>query len=143
MASPSSAPHPVPVVPGSNGQRRFAVECPKLVMAVAVSAAVGFTASQADAATLTVCGSGCNYTTIQAAINAASAGDTISIGAGTSTENVVVNQSVTLQGAGAGATIILPATSSPNPCGDSLCNGAASSVILVQATNVTITGLTV
>ena len=37
----------------------------------------------AGAATITVCSSGCDYTTIQAAVNAASAGDTIIVGDGT------------------------------------------------------------
>ncbi len=41
---------------------------------------------------------GGGYATIQAAINAASAGDTILIASGTYNENIVVNQSVTLIG---------------------------------------------
>lgn len=48
--------------------------------------------------TLTVCASGCNYTTIQAAINAACSGDIIEVQSGTYFENVVVNKTLTLRG---------------------------------------------
>lgn len=41
------------------------------------------------AATYTVCASGCDYTTIQGAVNVAVAGDTVSVGAGTYAESVV------------------------------------------------------
>jgi hypothetical protein len=90
----------------------------------------------------TVCSSGCTYSTIQSAINAASEGATISIAKGTYVENVVVNKPVTLAGAGTG-TVIEPATSNPVCAGGSLCGGAASNVILVEANNVTITKLKV
>ena len=46
------------------------------------------------------------YPTIQAAVDAASAGDTISVPPGTYTENVDINVSVTLVGAGVGVTIV-------------------------------------
>ena len=52
---------------------------------------------------LTVCASGCNFTTIQAAINAACPGDTIEVQSGTYAENVVVNKTLTLQGVDTGA----------------------------------------
>jgi hypothetical protein len=89
----------------------------------------------------TVCANGCAFTSIQAAINAASPGATITIGAGKYYENVVVSKSVTLQGSGNG-TVLYPAVSAPNPsgCVGSLCAGA-SNMILVQADNVTITNL--
>lgn len=94
----------------------------------------------ADSAT-TVCASGCPYTSIQAAINAAIPGATISIGPGSYAENVTVNTSVTLRGSG-NATVIYPAVSAPNPCASSsLCGGMASNIILVQANNVTISNL--
>ena len=82
---------------------------------------------------------GC-YASIQAAINAAASGSTISIKPGTYRENITVTQSVTLAGAG-DDTIIEPAISNPNPCtGSSLCGSpnAASNIFLVQANNVTI-----
>jgi hypothetical protein len=92
------------------------------------------------AASKTVCASGCPFTSIQAAINAASPGDTITIGKGTYTENVVVNKSVTLKGYGSG-TVVYPATSNPACSPGSLCGGAASNIMLVEADNVTITNL--
>ncbi len=97
-------------------------------------------ASSASAMKSTVCPSGCAFTSIQSAINAASPGATITIGNGTYTENVVVNKSVTLRGSGTG-TVIEPATSNPICSPGSLCGGAASNIILVQADNVTITKL--
>lgn len=52
-------------------------------------------------APLTVCADGCGYTTIQAAVNAADAGDTIYVYNGTYNENVdISNASVTLEGEG-------------------------------------------
>lgn len=89
-----------------------------------------------------VCSSGCTYSTIQSAINAASEGATISIAKGTYVENVVVDKPVTLSGSGKG-TVIEPASSNPVCEGGSLCGGAASNVILVQANNVTISKLKV
>ncbi len=89
-----------------------------------------------------VCSSGCTYSTIQSAINAASEGATISIAKGTYVENVVVNKPVTLMGSGTG-TVVEPATSNPVCEGGSLCGGAASNVFLVEANNVTITKLKV
>lgn len=86
----------------------------------------------------TVCASGCKYSSIQAAINAASEGATITIGKGTYVENVVVNKRLTLQGSGK-STIIEPAVSNPACGGGSLCGGNASNIVLVQANDVTIT----
>ena len=97
-------------------------------------------AGPAAAAAKTVCAKGCTYTSIQAAITAASPGDTITIGAGEYYENVVVTQPVTLQGSG-DSTVVYPAHSNPNCSGGSLCGGSASNIILVQADNVTITKL--
>ena len=48
----------------------------------------------------TVCPSDCNYTSIQAAIDTASAGDIIEVHSGTYYENVVVNKRLTLRGIG-------------------------------------------
>jgi len=105
---------------------------------------------------------GCS-SSIQRAINAAAPGDTILIAKGIYTENVVVPKPLTMLGVvnrgehwgwredgerdGSGeeeAPIVRPAVSNPNPCtgGSSLCGGLASNIILVQANNVTIRGLT-
>ena len=51
--------------------------------------------------TINVCPAGsptCDYATIQAAINASTAGDIIQVQAGTYTENVTINKDVTVQG---------------------------------------------
>ena len=67
---------------------------------------------------------------IQAAINSATAGDTIYVHAGTYTENVLVNKTLTLQGDGAGVVTVQAAS-------------VAEHVFNVTADHVTITGFTV
>jgi hypothetical protein len=91
-------------------------------------------------ASKTVCSSGCAYTSIQSAVNAASPGATITIGPGSYFENVVVDRPVTLLGSGL-TTVVYPATSNPACGGGSLCGGSASNIFLVQADNVTISGM--
>ncbi len=60
-----------------------------------------------QAATLTVCASGCDDTTIAAAIAAASAGDTISVMEATHTEaGIIVTNNLTIQGQGAASTTV-------------------------------------
>jgi hypothetical protein len=113
----------------------------QVLMAGGVVAACLAAAGPAWASPKTVCSTRCPFTSIQAAINAASPGATITIGPGNYYENVVVNKSVTLQGSRNG-TVIYPATSAPECATSStLCGGAASTIILVEANNVTITKL--
>lgn len=81
------------------------------------------------------------YATIQAAVNAASPGDTIQIAAGVYIENIIVTTPVLISGAGAGSTIVRPAISAPNPGGGSLPPGH-STLFLIQANDVTIEHLT-
>ncbi len=82
-----------------------------------------------NGATLNV-SSGGQYTSITEAVNAAQSGDTITISAGTYSENVVVTKSVTIKAASPGSTIVTAA----NPSKD---------VFLLQAKNVRIEGLTI
>src|SRR6266480_6787191 len=50
---------------------------------------------------------------IQAAVNAAHAGDTIHVAAGTYRQSVEITKSLTMVGDGQGATIVVPPTSPP------------------------------
>ncbi len=97
-------------------------------MVESTALAILLLAGGADAATLTVCSSGCTYTSIQAAINAASTGDIIEVQSGTYYENVNVNKSLILKGIDTG---------SGNPVVDARGNGSA---ITLSAGNSTIEG---
>lgn len=66
-----------------------------------------FSPQHSRAATLTVCGNGCTFASIQAAINAAKTGDTITVGAGIYTETLVIGRGdFVIQGAGRSLSII-------------------------------------
>jgi hypothetical protein len=84
---------------------------------------------------------GTAYPTIQAALNAANPGDEIQVDAGTYAENITVSQSVVINGAGAGLTKVIPATSAPGGDGGPSLGG--SQVFVIQAHDVTISNLTV
>ncbi|MDP2948923.1 MAG: NosD domain-containing protein [Chloroflexota bacterium] len=97
------------------------------ILGVALVLLLTMTAGIASAATIRVVpGPG---TPIQAAVNAASAGDVIFVGAGTYTENVVVNKSVSIKGAGAKTTTVQ--------------GNSNNTVFTVTASDVSITGFTI
>lgn len=81
-----------------------------------------------SATKITVCPSGCNYTTIQYAIDNASSGDTIEVGVGIYTEDLLINTELNIVG---------------NDMTDTTVEHDVSSdqVVLINASNVTITGL--
>jgi parallel beta-helix repeat protein len=92
-------------------------------LAVLLSFAV---AGEASAATKTVCASGCDATTIQGGINAASNGDTVEVDSGTYVEDVNVNKPLVLQGEGAGSSII----SGPSGGDGATVRAAAADVVI-------------
>jgi hypothetical protein len=75
-----------------------------------------------------------NYTTIQAAINAASPGSTIMVAAGSYDAEVIINKALTILGAGAGKTFIN---------GTGVTPIGAGLVTITAAGNVTFSGFTV
>ena len=84
----------------------------------------------ASAATLYVGGAGPgNYTTLQAAINASSPGDTVFVYNGTYYENVVVDRTLTLAGEGRDTTTV--------------DGGGIGDVLLVSASWVNVTGFNI
>lgn len=54
----------------------------------------------------TVCSFGCPYERIAKAVEAAKEGDTVTIGPGTYTENIMIQKNLILKGAGSGKTVI-------------------------------------
>ena len=75
----------------------------RLLLALAVALLV---VSPAYAATWTVCSSDCDYISIQAAVDASSDLDTIELGPETFYENVVVDKSLIIRGAGVTETVV-------------------------------------
>lgn len=75
--------------------------CPVLVII-----AVALTGGTEQAAILTVCPHGCQFAKIQEAIEAASEGDSIQIGAGIYRENLVIKKRVTLGGISLGEVFL-------------------------------------
>jgi hypothetical protein len=82
---------------------------------------------------------GAPFTTIQAAVTSATAGDTIQVCAGTYKENVTINKSLTLNGANAG----IAGNAVRGAESIILTNGNQLNVVTVTAANVIIDGFTV
>lgn len=82
----------------------------------------------ARAATWTVCSSGCDYASIQDAVDHASPGDVLDLAAETFVETVVVDRDLTIQGAGRGATVI---------------DGNASGSVIVNEADLNVRDLTI
>ena len=70
-----------------------------------------YQASAAPSAIITVCASACDYSSIQDAINGASPGDILELGAQTFTEAITINKNLSLSGTGHTTTIIQAASS--------------------------------
>ncbi len=80
------------------------------------------------------------YASIQAAVNAASNGDTIIVAAGTYTENIVINKRLTLQGAGKDATTITSAVADTDVI--KLTTGGDSATARMVIKDLKVTGAT-
>jgi hypothetical protein len=85
---------------------------------------------------------GMSYATIQAAVNAANAGDTILADAGTYAEQVTVNKALVLEGAEHGVDATDPSRTGPESIVDGTTNGGKTP-FYVTANNVTIDGFTI
>ncbi len=103
---------------GALGGPLLALSCAVLLALVGGSAALGATVYVPD-----------DYSTIQAAVNAAGAGDTVYVRAGTYYEHVTIGKFLTLQGENRETTII--------------DGSGGGNVVYVGSPNVLITGLTV
>ncbi len=88
--------------------------------------------------TLTVAETGAEFTSIQAAINAASAGDIIQVAAGNYTENLVIDKAVIIEGANHGLS-----GTDPNRGPETVITGDGEPAILLQSSGITLDGLKV
>ncbi len=110
----------------------------RLLRVLLLAVWIVFVPGAARAATRTVCASGCDFTTIAAAIADAATvnGDTIQVSAGTYTETVSVSKNLTISGAGPTTTIVQAQAS--------YCAATTVSVFNVPAANtVTLKNMTV
>jgi hypothetical protein len=94
-------------------------------------------AESAFAGELTVCPKGCEFTSIQSAVNAAHGGDVIEIGPGTYFENVNISKALTLNGAGRDKTRVDGRLLGPVFTLDSPPN--TTTEVAIRLTNMTIT----
>lgn len=113
--------------------------------AALVFAGLAVAPAGASATVRTVCASGCNFTTIQAAVNGSNPGDTIDVNPGTYAESVTVNKSLVLNGARAGIDGRSPSRTGL-PSTESVVDGSTNggkTPFDVTANGVTIDGFTV
>lgn len=88
-------------------RRRGSIRWPLAVTGVVLGASAFLSAPPATAsAALTVCASGCGFTSVQAAIDAAPGGDTIIVEAGSYDGPLTAGKNLTLRGAGAARTTL-------------------------------------
>ena len=110
-----------------------------IALAILYSFTIGTRMAGAKITTITVCASGCDHTTLQAAVAAATNGDTINVGAGTyvlaSTVNVNV-ANLTIAGASSATTIVQVAQAIGNAFNITAA-GVTISDLQVQKTDVT------
>jgi hypothetical protein len=102
-----------------------------LSAAILAVGGLGISAGIASASTLDVCASGCTYSTIGAAVAAANANDTISVGPGTYAENVTLNK----------AGLTLQSTSGPAVTEIVGQIGGGTATVKIAASGVTVNGL--
>ncbi|MCD6215722.1 MAG: right-handed parallel beta-helix repeat-containing protein [Candidatus Aenigmarchaeota archaeon] len=80
-----------------------------MVLVFSFALFLGSLSSAVFAATLNVCPTGCTYSSIQQAIDAATSGDTINVAAGTYTEGItIINKDLTIVGDASNKPIIYP-----------------------------------
>jgi Right handed beta helix region len=91
------------------------------------------------------CSASCNeaHTTIQAAVNEAAPGDTVHVCAGTYAEQVEITKALTLEGEGAGVTILKPDTVVANASGIASGEVIAAIILVNGATDVSVADLTI
>ncbi len=110
-----------------------------IALTILYSFTIGTRMAGAKITTITVCASGCDHTTLQAAVAAATNGDTINVGAGTyvlaSTVNVNV-ANLTIAGASSATTIVQVAQAIGNAFNITAA-GVTISDLQVQKTDVT------
>src|SRR5262249_11935667 len=115
---------------------------------VVLTTALSSSAAYAGPVVVGTCaGNKVNYSTIQAAVNAANANDTVAVCPGTYPEQVVITKPLTVKGVIAGTSgavvITVPATGLvPNV---TMASGAilAAQVVVTNTLNVTLTNLTI
>ncbi len=92
--------------------------------------------ASSNADVLTVCARGCNFATIQAAIDVAKPGDIIEVKAGSYKENVVIRKTITLQGEDTSKVTLISKTEGKPVIlveGDQLINVVVSGFTITEA----------